>query len=80
MAQAVSRLPVRSDIRVRSQVSTREICGGQSGTDTGFCPSISVFLCQFRSMLVDPFIVDAVQCSKLTASFSYTHLRFAAIF
>ena len=49
MAQAVSRRPVTADARVRSRVSPRGICGGQSGTGTGFLPSTSVFPCQFHS-------------------------------
>jgi hypothetical protein len=40
MAQAVSRLPLTAEARVQSQVG---ICGGQSGTGTGFFP------CQFHS-------------------------------
>jgi hypothetical protein len=35
MAQAVSRRPLTTEARVRSRVS-RVICGGQSGTWTGF--------------------------------------------
>jgi hypothetical protein len=49
MAQAVRRRPLTAEARVRSWVSPCEICGGQSGTGTGFSPSTSVFPCQFHS-------------------------------
>jgi hypothetical protein len=49
MAQEVSRRPLTAEARVRSRVSPRGICGGQSGTGTRFSPSTSVFPCQFHS-------------------------------
>jgi hypothetical protein len=48
--QAVSRRPLTAEARVRSRVSPCGICGGQSGTGTGFSPSTSVFPCQFYSI------------------------------
>jgi hypothetical protein len=36
MAQAVSRRLLTAEARVRSRVSPCGICGGQSGTGTGF--------------------------------------------
>jgi len=43
MPQAASRLPLAEEVRVRSQVSLCEVCGGQSGTTPGFSSSTSVF-------------------------------------
>jgi hypothetical protein len=43
MAQVVSRRPLTAEARVRSLVNPCEICGGQSGTGTGFFWSTSVF-------------------------------------
>jgi hypothetical protein len=49
MAQAVSRRPLTAEARDRSRFSLCGICGGQSGTGTGFSPSTSVLPCQFHS-------------------------------
>jgi hypothetical protein len=43
MAQEVSRRPLTSEARVRSQFSLCGICGGQSGTGTGLSSSTSLF-------------------------------------
>jgi hypothetical protein len=39
MIQAVSLRPLTTEAWIRSQGSTCDICGGQSGTGTGFSPS-----------------------------------------
>jgi hypothetical protein len=49
MAQTVSRRPLTAEAQVRCQVGQCGICGGQSGTGTGFSPSTSVFPSQFHS-------------------------------
>jgi hypothetical protein len=43
MAQVISRRPLTAEARVRTRVTPCAICGGQSGTDTSFSPSSSVF-------------------------------------
>jgi hypothetical protein len=43
MAQVISRRPLTAESRVRARVNPCGICGGQSGTGTGFPPSSSVF-------------------------------------
>jgi hypothetical protein len=45
MAQAVSHRPLTAEARVRVRVNPCGICGGQSGTGTGFSPSSSIFPC-----------------------------------
>jgi hypothetical protein len=47
MAQAVSHRPFTAEARARSRFSPCRICGGQSGTGTGFSSCTSVFPCQF---------------------------------
>jgi len=49
MTRAVSRRSLTAEARVRFQVDACEICGGQSGTGSGFPPNTSVFLRQNRS-------------------------------
>jgi hypothetical protein len=48
-AQVVSRRPLTAEAWVRAPVSLCGICGGQSGTGTGFSPSSSIFPCQYHS-------------------------------
>ena len=49
MAQAVSRRLLTAEARFRSRVSPCGICGGQSGTGTGFPPNTSVSPVNFIS-------------------------------
>jgi hypothetical protein len=49
MAHVVSRWPLTAETRVRTRVNPCGICGGQSGTGTGFSPGFSVFPCQYHS-------------------------------
>jgi hypothetical protein len=52
MAQVVSRLPLTAESRVRGRVNPCGIGGGQSGTETTFSPSSSVFTRQYHSTVV----------------------------
>jgi hypothetical protein len=49
MALAVSHQPRTAKTRVRARIIPRGMCGGQTGTGTGFSPSSSVFPCQYHS-------------------------------
>jgi hypothetical protein len=49
MALAVSRRPPTAEARVQFRVGPCGMCGGQSGTGTGFFPSTSVLPRQFYS-------------------------------
>ena len=44
MAEAISRRPLTAEARVRSRVSPCGICGGQSGTGTGFSRVLRLFV------------------------------------
>ena len=50
MVQAVSRRPFAAEVRVFMQESSRGICGGHTGVESGFSPSTSVFLYRYRSI------------------------------
>jgi hypothetical protein len=52
MAQAVSRQPLITKAGVRDRVRPCGICGGQSGTGTGFSMSSLVFFCQYHFTVV----------------------------
>jgi hypothetical protein len=49
MAQVVSRRPLTAEARDHVLVNSCGIYGGQSGIETGFSPSSSVFLCHYHS-------------------------------
>jgi hypothetical protein len=50
MAQAVSRRSLTAEARVHARINPCSICGGQSGTGTGFSPSSSAFPSQYHSI------------------------------
>jgi hypothetical protein len=70
MAQVASRRPLIAEARVQSWVSPCGICGGQSGTWTGFSPSTLVSPCQFHS-------TDAPLHGKTKKETNHLHQRVA---
>jgi hypothetical protein len=66
VAQVISRRPVTAEARVRVRVNPCGICGGQSGTGTGFSPSSSVSPCQYHSTVaVQTYIISINQSVAL---------------
>jgi hypothetical protein len=51
LAQVVSRRPLTAEALVHARVNPYKICGGQSGTGTGFSPSSSVFPSIYHSTI-----------------------------
>jgi hypothetical protein len=49
MPRTVSHQPLIAEARVRSEATPRQICGGYTGTGTGFSPSTSVLSRQHHS-------------------------------
>jgi hypothetical protein len=49
MAQVISRRPLTAETLIRARINPRGICGGESGSGTGFSQSSSVFPCQYHS-------------------------------
>jgi hypothetical protein len=51
MAQVVRDWPLTTKAQVHAWLSPRGICGGQSGTRTGFSLSSSLLPCQYHSTM-----------------------------
>jgi hypothetical protein len=65
IAQAVSDRPLITEAQIRTWVSPCGICGGQSGTGTGFSLSSSVFPCQYHSTTALHLIIWGIKNSPV---------------
>jgi hypothetical protein len=80
IAQAVSRWLPTAAARVRAQVRSCGICGGQSGTGAGFVPSTSVSPANPHStnwsiIIYHPGLVQKANSGRRTKWLSLTPLR-----
>jgi hypothetical protein len=76
MTQAASRQPLAEESQAQYHASQCGICGRQSGNDTGFSPSTSIFFSQYHSRTIQySFIV--YQWGQMTLAtdsvVKYTH-------
>ena len=60
-ASLVKKIFLSTEIRVRSQVSPYEICGGQSGAGSGFNPKTLVSPCHYQSCIA-PYSSSSARC------------------
>jgi hypothetical protein len=65
MAQVVNRRHLTADGRVSAWVNSCGICGGQSGTGTGFSPSSSVLSIYHSTVTLQTHIIWGI-CNMLT--------------
>jgi hypothetical protein len=55
LARNFSLWPLAAEARVRVQVSLCGICNGQSGTETGFSPRLSLFFLSVSFHVFSPY-------------------------
>jgi hypothetical protein len=65
--------PLTAEARVRSQAGSRGICGGKIGTGSGFCPSASVFPCQYHCTIAS-FSLSLALCDPNNGPHSVTQI------